>query len=211
MFGLVASFYEHFFEGRKDISLLDLGCGDGVLTEEILRTDKAIRGTLIDGSGAMLERARERLRAYPCLSFIEASFQTLLHGGIRLEEFDFCFSSQAIHHLGMSDKASLYRYVYAHLRPGGCFVNVDVVLAPSVRVREWYYALWRGWMQEMFGRLGIEDEIPEDIIMRYEDPSSMNRPDTLEVQLEALTEAGFKDTDCYYKNGIFAVFGGRKV
>ena len=182
-----------------------------MLTEEILKIDGTIRGTLLDGSGTMLRKARERLQAYPCLSFVEASFHALLRDEIKLEEFDFCFSSQAIHHLAMRDKASLFRYVYAHLRSGGCFVNVDVVLAPSDNVREWYYAIWRNWMQEMFGRLSIEDEIPDDIIMRYEDPSSMNKPDTLEAQLEALKEAGFGDVDCYYKNGIFAVFGGRKV
>jgi tRNA (cmo5U34)-methyltransferase len=37
----------------------------------------------------------------------------------------------------------------------------------------------------------------------------MNKPDTLEDQLEALSETGFRDVDCYYKNGIFAVFGGK--
>jgi tRNA (cmo5U34)-methyltransferase len=90
-------------------------------------------------------------------------------------------------------------------------VNIDVVLAPSGELREWYYAVWRDWMREMFGRFSIEDELPQDIIMRYEDPASTNRPDALEAQLEALREAGFRDVDCYLKNGIFAVFGGRKV
>ena len=211
MFRLVASFYAHFFEGKKGISLLDLGCGDGVLTEEILKTDETIRGTLVDGSETMLQKARERLQPYPCLSFVEASFHALLQGEVNLPEFDFCFSSQAIHHLAMRDKASIFRYVYAHLKAEGCFVNIDVVLAPSDEVREWYYAIWKNWMHDMFERLSIEDEIPEDIITRYENPSSMNKPDTLEAQLEALREAGFKDADCYYKNGIFAVFGGRKI
>jgi hypothetical protein len=34
--------------------------------------------------------------------------------------------------------------------------------------------------------------------------------DTLGNQLSALEAAGFADVDCYYKNGIFAAFGGRK-
>ena len=44
---------------------------------------------------------------------------------------------------------------------------------------------------------------------RYKDPASMNKPDILEDQLEALRETGFRDVDCYCKNGIFAVFGGK--
>jgi tRNA (cmo5U34)-methyltransferase len=38
----------------------------------------------------------------------------------------------------------------------------------------------------------------------------MNRPDTLEDQLAALRSAGYLDVDCFYKNGMFAVFGGKK-
>jgi len=37
-----------------------------------------------------------------------------------------------------------------------------------------------------------------------------NKPDTLEDQLNALREIGFIEADCYYKYGIFAMYGGRK-
>jgi tRNA (cmo5U34)-methyltransferase len=37
-----------------------------------------------------------------------------------------------------------------------------------------------------------------------------NKPDTLNDQLNALRAAGFKDVDCYYKYGIFSMFGGRR-
>ena len=90
-------------------------------------------------------------------------------------------------------------------------MNVDVVRAPSREVQEWYFNMWRDWMKEMFKQCGIDDEAPQDIIKRYEDPAGTNRPDTLEAQLEALRGAGFSDPDCYYKHGIFVIFGGRKV
>ena len=45
---------------------------------------------------------------------------------------------------------------------------------------------------------------------KYKDPSSMNKPDTLETQIESLKKTGFIDVDCYYKNNIFTVFGGMK-
>lgn len=37
-----------------------------------------------------------------------------------------------------------------------------------------------------------------------------NLPDTLDAQLESLEKVGFKDVDCYFKYGIFSVFGGFK-
>jgi tRNA (cmo5U34)-methyltransferase len=183
-----------------------LGCGDGVLTEELLGKDETINATLVDGSLTMLQKAKKRLTAYPNINFIQASFQELLTGNIPLGHFDFCFSSFAIHHLEMKEKKNLFRYIYEHLNTDGYFVNIDVVLAPS---EKWYFSIWRGWMQLMQDQLNLKDEHPEDIIRRYKDPSSMNKPDTLEDQLEVLRESGFRDVDCYYKNGIFTVFGGR--
>jgi tRNA (cmo5U34)-methyltransferase len=37
-----------------------------------------------------------------------------------------------------------------------------------------------------------------------------NKPDTLKNQMDTLREIGFKDVDCFYKYGIFSMFGGRK-
>ena len=57
-------------------------------------------------------------------------------------------------------------------------------------------------------RGGVTD--PDALIRRYKDPSTMNRPDPLDDQINALREAGYAEADCYYKNGIFAVFGGKR-
>jgi tRNA (cmo5U34)-methyltransferase len=205
----VSSLFSFYFKEKKEIYALDLGCGDGVLTKELLAKDKTVIATLVDGSLTMLQKARERLTSYSCMNFIHASFQDLLTGTIPLGHFDLCVSSFAIHHLGMKEKKNLFRYIYGHLNAEGHFVNIDVVLSPSEGLEEWYFSIWREWMRYMQDHLNLKDELPEDIIKRYKDPSSMNKPDTLEDQLEALSETGFRDVDCYYKNGIFAVFGGK--
>jgi tRNA (cmo5U34)-methyltransferase len=57
--------------------------------------------------------------------------------------------------------------------------------------------------------LGVEDEPGVNIIERYKDLKE-NKPDTLETQLHALKEIGFSEVDCYYKYGIFSVFGGKR-
>ena len=205
----MSSLFSFYFKEKKDIQTLDIGCGDGVLTEELLGKDKTIIATLVDGSLTMLQKARERLTAYSGINFIQASFQDLLTGAIPLGHFDLCVSSFAIHHLEMEGKKNLYRYIYGHLNAEGHFVNIDVVLSPSEGLEQWYFSIWREWMQHMQDQLNAKDKLPEDIIRRYKDPSSMNKPDTLEDQLEALRGTGFRDVDCYYKNGIFAVFGGK--
>jgi tRNA (cmo5U34)-methyltransferase len=57
--------------------------------------------------------------------------------------------------------------------------------------------------------MGIDRDLFSDIIRRYME-SGDNRPDTLDDQLNALKSIGFSSVDCYYKYGIFTVYGGKK-
>jgi tRNA (cmo5U34)-methyltransferase len=210
MFRIVSSLFTHFLHRQRNINLLDLGCGDGILTEELFKARKDISATLTDGNEGMLKKAEERLKPFKSVHFMKAAFQDILDGVVALGNYDFCVSSMAIHHLDMAEKSTLFRYIALHLNSGGHFVNIDVVCPPSEELEGWYFALWKDWMEHMMNRGNIKDEVPEDIMRRYKDPSSMNKPDTLENQLKALEKAGFMDVDCYFKNGIFAVFGGKK-
>ncbi len=209
MFGIMKSFYRHFPGSKQNNRLLDLGCGDGIVTHELLSVDGSISATLIDGSGDMLDKARERLKGFDDITCIQASFQEMLEGGIVEQGFDFVVSSLAVHHLTMKEKRELFRFVYSHLKRGGYFMNIDVVLAPTESLDRWYMNLWREWMEERAGLSGAAGDGHDDVIRRYRDNRD-NKPDTLEAQTEALRSTGFKDVDCYYKYGIFAVYGGRR-
>jgi tRNA (cmo5U34)-methyltransferase len=210
MLRLLASLYEHVSGGRRGLRLSDLGCGDGVVSETLLRYDRTISATLVDASVSMLQKARERLSGFRNLAFVEASFEDILDGSVGLPPADFHVSSFAIHHLDMEGKANLFRYIRDHLTEGGYFLNMDTVRPPSGELERLYFSLWSEWMQSMMDGAGIEDETPGDIIRRYQDPSSTNRPDTLEDQLASLRDSGYKNVDCFYKNGIFALFGGQR-
>lgn len=208
MFWFVSSLVSHFRHGKENIKLLELGCGDGALTEELLETNNGVSATLLDGGEGMIQRAKERLKGYQNTAFMQATFQDLLGGKIKLETYDFIVSSMAIHHLEMDEKAHLFRHIASWLKQGGHFVDVDVVLPPSEELEEWYFDIWKDWLAHMMSQYNIQDEVPEDLIRRYKDPLSMNKPDTLGDQLRALESAGFVDVDCYFKNGVFVVFGG---
>jgi tRNA (cmo5U34)-methyltransferase len=207
---ILKSFYSHFLKDGRKNRILDLGCGDGIISSELLKVDESISATLIDGSEDMLNRAKERLRDFKDVRFIRASFQEIINENIPMERnFDFVASSQAIHHLTLDEKKALFRQIYEHLRPEGYFVNIDVVLAPSENLEQWYMSLWREWIAEREALVGIEGHGFADIIRRYKDNKD-NKPDTLRNQLSALKEIGFQDVDCFYKYGIFSIYGGRK-
>jgi tRNA (cmo5U34)-methyltransferase len=209
LLNILKSFYRHFLKNKKKKNILDLGCGDGIITHEILKVDSAISATLLDGSEDMLRNAQERLNEYKNIHYIKASFQEVLRKDILNQRYDLIVSSLAIHHLTMREKKALFKKIYTHLYQGGYFVNIDVVLSPTERLEQWYLSLWKDWMHEKKKSLGIEGDYFDDIVCRYKDNKD-NKPDTLKDQMNALEEIGFQDVDCFYKYGIFSMYGGRK-
>ena len=209
LFAVLKSFYRYFLIDGKQAKVLDLGCGDGIITHEILTVDNTVSATLLDGSEDMLAHAKERLKKYKDIRYIKASFQEVLAGDILHDSFNFVVSSLAIHHLTMEEKKALFYKIYQCLDDGGYFVNIDVALSPTVTLEQWYLLLWKEWIDEKTASLGIKGKYFCDIIRRYKDNKD-NKPDTLKDQLDALTDIGFKDVDCFYKYGIFTMYGGGK-
>jgi tRNA (cmo5U34)-methyltransferase len=206
---ILKSFYKNFIGNKPESNILDIGCGDGIVIYELLKIDHSIRGTLIDGSEDMLNKAKDRLKDFVNLHFIQGSFQEILNKNTTLQSYDFIVSSLAIHHLTMAEKTALFRTIYSHLNVNGYFLNIDVILAPSDALEQWYLLLWKQWIDERKSFLGVEDNNYDDIIGRYKDNTD-NKPDTLDAQIKALQTIGFKDVDCFYKYGIFTMYGGKK-
>lgn len=155
----------------------------------------------------MLAAAQERLGSRENVNYTRASFQSLLAKDPLNETYDFIYSSLAIHHLPFEEKKSLYAYIYDHLSTGGFFLHYDVVTPPSEGLETSYMAMWRQWIEK---HPGIENRsdlmgIPD----AYKDNQD-NIPDTLDSQLRALEDLGFKHVDCYFKYGLFSLFGGGK-
>jgi len=204
---IAESIYEHFISQNLEAKVLDLGCGDGLFIQELLKSFTPAEVVLVDGSLEMLEAAKARLGNHPNINFTHADFQDLLTNDPLTGTFDFIFSSLAIHHLHSAEKKNLYEYIHRHLSPLGYFVNYDVVLPPSDNLEKWYLSLWRQWINEYPDKKRREELL--GIPGQYRGNPD-NIPDTLESQLEVLNVVGFKNVDCYFKYGIFSLFGGSK-
>ncbi|MBU0570517.1 MAG: methyltransferase domain-containing protein [Candidatus Omnitrophica bacterium] len=207
-FEILKSFYIWFLGKKKGAALLDLGCGDGAFVQGLLKIGKSMSATLVDGSDEMLSKARKRLSGFKGITFVKTSFQELLHKDVVFSSFDFIVSSLAVHHLTLKEKKALFEYAYLHLNKGGYFVNMDVILSPTEDLEKWYLLLWKEYIGKKQKGLKLKNNY-EDIVQQYKD-STDNKPDTLTAQLSALESVGFKEVDCFYKYGIFTIFGGKK-
>jgi SAM-dependent methyltransferase len=106
--------------------VVDLGSGEGPYLADCLRAYPEARGTWLDSSEPMLERAREALvELAGRVTFVVAPAEEL--GAAGVEPADLVVSSRALHHLRPDELARAYGDVHALLEPGGWFFNLDHV------------------------------------------------------------------------------------
>jgi len=112
--------------GIRVSHVVDLGSGEGPYLAGFLRAFDHARGTWLDSSEPMLERARRSLREFgDRVSFVVAPAEKLASAGV--EAADVVVSSRALHHLTPPDLANAYRDVRGLLSDDGFFFNLDHV------------------------------------------------------------------------------------
>lgn len=205
--------------GRSPIErVLDLGCGDGVLSAAVLAAHPGAAATLVDFSLPMLTAARGRFATRPdAVEFFEADLAdpgwlTALPVGDAVASFDLVVSGFAIHHLPDNAKRRLFRQIAELLRPGGCFLNQEHVASESQALTELFDnqlidALWRSRSRDG-DRVDRRNVAAEQAAWVLADKQA-NRLAAVSAPCDWLREVGFRDVDCYFKWLETAIFGGR--
>jgi len=99
-----------WLDAKAGEHILDLGCGDGQLTQKIVRTGANVIG--VDASPEMVEAARARGIVADVANAEELPFMR--------QEFDAVFSNAALHWVRGQD--AMMNQVHRVLKPGGRFV-----------------------------------------------------------------------------------------
>ncbi len=196
--------------GRDVQRFLDLGSGDGALSELMLGVFSAADAVLVDFSEPMLARVDDRLSRHGGHwrivrgDLADPGWREGLPGG----PYGAAVSSLAIHHLPAERKRSLYREIFELLDGGAMFVNLDYVAVAGPLKGLWEEAL-------LENSLGLEQErggsrSAAELEHELFDDADEDRPDPLEDQLPWLREAGFGDVEVHFKWAEVAVFGGVK-
>jgi tRNA (cmo5U34)-methyltransferase len=190
------------FETEKEIRVLDLGAGTGLLSAMVAEKFPRARVTLVDLSVEMLRVARRRLAEEPA----RFEFRNMDYARKPLPRtgggYDLVVSALSVHHLTHGDKKELFEKVRRSLAVGGYFVNADQI-AGDTPEEDGRYGEW--WLRRV-REAGVSEEDLAAALLRMR----ADRNATLAEQLGWLEEAGFEGVGCRYKDHRFAVYGGKK-
>ncbi len=187
------------FDHDAPIRVLDIGSGHGVLAAAVLDAFPKAKATGLDISEAMMEVGRERMARFgDQFSYFEGDFADgRLPSGLT-GPFELIVSSRAIHHLNPDGKRSLFKAIYEHLTPGGCFIELD-----NMRPRDQF-------LRERYSQADPNRPAGYGNQPRPPGGSGREHPDPVGEQLVSLRDAGFAHVDCFWKRLGRSVIGGFK-
>jgi tRNA (cmo5U34)-methyltransferase len=201
------------YQKTQSLTALDLGVGTGVFAKRFLENYPNSKVFAIDGAASMLKLAKSRLGDLAqCVEWILAEFQTIPATVTRPDTFDVVISSYALHHLNAQEKLAVLKSVVRAIRPGGWFLNADIVTAAAPDVEE--------RIQEIRVK-AVTDRAPApdkrfrstDATRQFLDDleaTEQDQPQTLEQDIRILREAGIANAEVFWKEYREAVIGGRK-
>lgn len=201
---------EFHFPTMADLNILDLGCGDGIITKYLFEKSPNNKFFLIDASEEMLKKAKENLSKANTV-FRHISFEDYIESETEDIKYNLVFSANAIHHLDFVKKTEIFTKIYKELQFGGIFLNIDPTHPSSAYSEEIQFELWKNWMNETLEKNGHNNDIGKfDNIPTVYKNNLENKPSNLWDQMKTLRKCGFRDVDCFYKYSIFSMFGGTK-
>ncbi|MCF2139369.1 MAG: class I SAM-dependent methyltransferase [Candidatus Lokiarchaeota archaeon] len=200
-------------------SILDIGCGDGILGCALWEKYPNAVVTFLDISEIMLEATKkniQKLKIKNALSHSHFYIHDMQNANWvddlkQFAPFDIIISGFAIHHLTHRRKKEIYGDIYDLLSNNGFFLNLERVESASslgvVLNNENY--IENLYIYHKLSNPDISrEEVAEKYYYRPLKQSNILAP--VELQTQWLRELGYIDVDIFFKIYEIAIFGGRK-
>lgn len=199
--------------GSENPKIIDLGCGFGDVTAEIVKLKPDVEVLMLDFSDEMIRRSSERFKDNKNITVAKQDLNQGISGITDEREFDAIVSCFALHHVEFENRIKLYSDVHAVLKEGGLFINGDLFKEDSPIIDEWEFDNNISSLLVIFKeKLGQEWTFDELKLNRLEHGQKMgDKPGTIWEMFHDMRAAGFGFIDCLWKFRNLAVMAATKV
>ena len=171
---------------KKDIKILELGCGEGDQTKYILEKVPGIKIDCLDISEEMIKSAKIFLSEYPDrINFIVCDALEYLES--LNFKYDVIFSAWTLHNFSWESKKKVFEKIYTSLGTNGKFLLMDKLYPDNKKEQEILLAL----QLKRYNYLSedLREEISNHEMQDYLDDYRMEESQSINV----LKEMGFKN------------------
>ena len=201
------------FPADEPVKILDLGCGDGRLSEALLTVFPRATLTALDGSASMREATSRRLATFGDRARVAAFDVAALDWWDRMFGVDLMVSSLCLHHLNDAKKQYLYKAAAERLSARGALIVADLIDPQHPSARRLAADQWDALARSQADALGAPELFQRFLETRWNHfrfPDQADQPSALFHHLVWLRHAGFSAVDCCWLTAGHAVFGGFK-
>lgn len=196
--------------------VLDLCCGEGLLTRAILERFPDYQVHAFDGSPLMIAQVKQSLSSYS--QRLHTHLFTLENSDWRNITYPVraVVSSLAIHHLDDGQKWQLFRDVRRILAPGGVFLIADIVQPVTQLGVRLAAKMWDAEVRQRAMQLDGHLEAYQHFLDEQWNSFTLTEPDPIDKmsplfdQLKWLEEVGFGGVDVFWFKEGHAIFGAQK-
>ena len=202
------------FEEEQPVHILDVGAGQGALSERILQRFSQAHVTLLDASAEMLAVAEQRLAAYASrVSLGLGDFCAVDWDAAVLRPVDGIVSSIALHFLRTERRLPFFARAYALLSAPGCLLVGDAYNTPVAFIQErCNLRMLEFTRQQLLATEGRDVSIEK---LRENARTESGRAGTNRLlfteQMDLLKEAGFPTVEIVWRYLSMAVVAAYKT
>jgi Methylase involved in ubiquinone/menaquinone biosynthesis len=193
--------------GPANPKIIDLGCGLGDVTAEILKLKPQADVLMIDFSDEMIRRSSERFRGNKNITVVKRDLNQGILDITDERGFDAVVSCFSIHHVEFENRIKLYSDIRELIEEPGLFINGDLFREDSPAIDQWELNnRISSLMIQLKEKLGQEWTFDELKLNRLENAQKMgDKPGTLWEMFHDMKAAGFRYIDCLWKSRNLAI------
>lgn len=203
------------FRRIEPFRAVELGCGEGRLSQALLDCFPRTAVVALDGSPEMRRQAAGRLSRFDSRVSVQPFELTAMDWLPHLEAADCVLASLCLHHLDDTEKQQLFAAIFNHLSRRGVFLIADLVKPQRPEAGELFASTWDRLAEaQSIAQAGSPQGFEQFVeaqwnYYHFDDP--VDKPSPLFDQLIWLKIAGFAVVDCFWLQAGHAIYGGYKM
>lgn len=179
--------------------ILDLGCGNGNVSVQLLERYPEAHYTMVDISPEMLELCRSRMNTNK-VSLVQSYFSEL---DFAPESFDLVVAGFSIHHIPELEKISLFDKMVLWMKDGALFSYSDLMIDKDGHNHPDLLVEWKKFVLSNY-------PTDEKWLWLMEHYDTFDHPNDFRRQIQWLQNSGFSKVSCAWQESYWTSLLARK-